>query len=229
MFFDVDLRTGFHRRFFDIGELGGVKQEDWEVFWATHAKVIELARAGLIDGVRVDHPDGLADPGEYFERLRDAGVEHAWAEKIVEPGEELRDWPIEGTTGYEFLNDVMALCVDDAAEDAFTELYHELTGDTRRFEDIAALVEARGRGQHLRAGAASAAPGGRGRQPAARARVVPRLPHVHPARRPGVVEDADRDEIGRANVSRGAAPDPLPAGARRTRSSSSASSRRPGR
>ena len=74
MVYDVDLRTGFHRRFFDIGELGGVKQEDWEVFWATHAKVIELARAGLIDGVRVDHPDGLADPGEYFERLRDAGV-----------------------------------------------------------------------------------------------------------------------------------------------------------
>src|SRR6185312_10858542 len=55
MFFDVDLRTGFHRRFFDIGELGGVKQEDQEVFWATHAKVIELARDGTIDGVRVDH------------------------------------------------------------------------------------------------------------------------------------------------------------------------------
>ena len=47
MFFDVDLRTGFHRRFFDVGELGGLKQEDWEVFWATHAKVIELVREGV--------------------------------------------------------------------------------------------------------------------------------------------------------------------------------------
>ena len=107
MFFDVDLRTGFHRRFFDIGDLGGLKQEDWEVFWATHAKVVELVRERLVDGVRVDHPDGLADPAEYFERLREAGVEHAWAEKILEPGEELRDWPVDGTTGYEFLNDVM--------------------------------------------------------------------------------------------------------------------------
>ena len=139
MFFDVDLRTGFHRRFFDIGELGGLRQEDWEVFWGTHAKVIELVRERLVDGVRVDHPDGLADPAEYFERLRDAGVEHAWAEKIVEPGEELRDWPVEGTTGYEFLNDVMGVCVDADAEDAFSRLYEELTGDTRRFEDIAAL------------------------------------------------------------------------------------------
>ena len=66
MFFDVDLRTGFHRRFFDVGELGGVKQEDSEVFWATHAKVIELVREGVVDGVRVDHPDGLANPAEYL-------------------------------------------------------------------------------------------------------------------------------------------------------------------
>ena len=74
MVYDVDLRTGFHRRFFDIGELGGVKQEDWEVFWATHAKVIELARGGP-DRRRARRPsDGLADPEEYFERLRDAGV-----------------------------------------------------------------------------------------------------------------------------------------------------------
>src|SRR6266571_2955911 len=139
MFFDVDLRTGFHRRFFDIGELGGLKQEEWEVFWATHAKVIELVREGLIDGVRVDHPDGLADPAQYFERLSEAGVEHVWVEKIIAPGEELRDWPVEGTTGYEFLNDVMGLFVDEDAEVTFTRLYEEVTGDTRRFEDIAAL------------------------------------------------------------------------------------------
>jgi (1->4)-alpha-D-glucan 1-alpha-D-glucosylmutase len=141
MFFDVDLHTGFHRRFFDVGELGGLKQEDWEVFWATHAKVIELVRDGVVDGVRVDHPDGLADPGAYFERLAEAGVKHIWAEKILEPGEELRPWPIEGTTGYEFLNEVMALCVNREAEGAFTQLYEEATGDTRRFEDIAALAK----------------------------------------------------------------------------------------
>jgi (1->4)-alpha-D-glucan 1-alpha-D-glucosylmutase len=139
MFFDVDLRTGFHRRFFDVGELGGLRQEEWEVFWATHAKVIELVREGVVDGVRVDHPDGLANPAEYFRRLHEAGVEHIWAEKIVEPGEELRNWPIEGTTGYEFLNDVLALCVNPDAETPLTELYEAFTGDTRRFTDIASL------------------------------------------------------------------------------------------
>ncbi|MFZ1881751.1 MAG: alpha-amylase family glycosyl hydrolase, partial [Gaiellaceae bacterium] len=141
MFFDVDLKTGFHRRFFDVGDLGGLKQEDWEVFWATHAKVIELVREGLVDGVRVDHPDGLADPAQYFERLREAGVEHVWAEKIVEPGEELRDWQIDGTTGYEFLNEVMGLFVDPMAEPVLTSLYEEVTGDSRRFADIAALAK----------------------------------------------------------------------------------------
>jgi (1->4)-alpha-D-glucan 1-alpha-D-glucosylmutase len=139
MFFDLDLHTGFHRRFFDIGELGGIKQEDEEVFWATHAKVIELVRDGTLDGVRVDHPDGLANPAEYFERLAAAGVEHVWAEKILEPGEELRDWPVEGTTGYEFLNDVLALFVDRSAEAAFTELYETFTGDRRRYPDLGAL------------------------------------------------------------------------------------------
>src|ERR1700704_5842612 len=135
MFFDVDLRTGFHRRFFDISELGGLKQEEWEVFWATHAKVVELVRERLVDGVRVDHPDGLADPAEYFRRLREAGGEDAWAGEVLEPGEELRDWAIEGTTGYEVLNAVVGVCVNRDAEAIFTELYEGLTGDTRRFED----------------------------------------------------------------------------------------------
>ena len=139
MFFDVDLRTGFHRRFFDVGELGGLKQEDWEVFWATHAKIIELVREGVVDGVRVDHPDGLANPAEYFDRLAEAGIEHVWAEKILEPGEDLRPWPVEGTTGYEFLNDVLAVCVNRDAEAELTALYERFTGDTRRYEDIAAL------------------------------------------------------------------------------------------
>lgn len=67
-FFDLDWRTGAHRRFFDVGELAGVRMEDPEVWETTHAKVIELAREGLIDGVRIDHPDGLANPRRYLVR-----------------------------------------------------------------------------------------------------------------------------------------------------------------
>src|SRR5438067_506693 len=65
-FFDVDPETGWYRRFFDVGDLGGLRQEDPEVFEATHAKVLELVREGLVEGVRVDHPDGLANPREYL-------------------------------------------------------------------------------------------------------------------------------------------------------------------
>jgi (1->4)-alpha-D-glucan 1-alpha-D-glucosylmutase len=200
MFFDVDLRTGFHRRFFDIGELGGVKQEDWEVFWATHAKVVELVRAGLVDGVRVDHPDGLANPAEYFHRLRETGIAHVWAEKILEPGEELRDWPVDGTTGYEFLNDVMAVCVDRAAEDGFTAFYEQFTGDTRRYEDIVSLsklevavniFEPELRRLHQEVEVENL--------PLALASFHVYRTYIQPWQ--GVVADEDREEIGRANVS----------------------------
>ena len=128
-FFDLDWRTGAHRRFFDVGELAGVRMEDPEVWETTHAKVVELAREGLIDGVRIDHPDGLANPRRYLERLREAGIEHVWVEKILESGERLRDWPVEGTVGYEFLNDVGALFVDPAGEGP-------LTRSTRRSPEI---------------------------------------------------------------------------------------------
>ncbi len=200
MFFDIDLPSGFHRRFFDVGELGGVKQEEWEVFWGTHAKVIELAREGVVDGVRVDHPDGLANPREYFARLAEAGVAHVWAEKIVEPGEELRDWPIEGTTGYEFLNDVLALCVNRDAEDAFTTLYEEFTGDTRRFEDIVSLsklevavniFEPELRRLHQEVEIENLA--------LALASFHVYRTYIEP--NTGEVAEADREEIGRANVS----------------------------
>jgi (1->4)-alpha-D-glucan 1-alpha-D-glucosylmutase len=136
-FFDLDSETGRHRRFFTIDDLAGVRVEDPEVFEVTHRKVFELAGAGLVDGVRVDHPDGLADPRAYLERLRERGLEHVWVEKILEPGEELRDWPVEGTTGYEFLNDVLGLFVDPAAEDAFTGLYREVSGEGRPFAEVA--------------------------------------------------------------------------------------------
>jgi (1->4)-alpha-D-glucan 1-alpha-D-glucosylmutase len=98
-FFDVDWRTGAYRRFFDVGELAGVRVEDPEVFEVTHRKVLDLVAEGLVDGLRIDHPDGLANPRRYLERLSEAGVEHVWVVKILEPGERLRDWPVEGTTG----------------------------------------------------------------------------------------------------------------------------------
>ena len=136
-FFDVEWRTGGVRRFFDIDDLAGVRMEDPEVFEVTHAKVIELVREGLLDGIRVDHPDGLANPTRYLRRLREAGVERVWVEKILEPGEQLRDWPVEGTTGYEFANDVTALFVDPVAEEPVTELYREFTDEQRDFADVA--------------------------------------------------------------------------------------------
>src|ERR671935_281152 len=77
-FFDIDPTTGRHRRFFDIDHLAGVRQEDPEVFAETHALALELVRDGLVDGLRIDHPDGLADPAAYLRRLRDHGVAHVW-------------------------------------------------------------------------------------------------------------------------------------------------------
>src|SRR5262245_10356723 len=132
-FFDLDEATGRHRRFFDIDELAGVRVEDPEVFAATHAVVLRLVREGLVDGLRIDHPDGLADPRGYLERLRAEGVRHVWVEKILEPGEPLREWPVDGTTGYEFANDVTALFVDPAGERALTEL----AGESRPWHDVA--------------------------------------------------------------------------------------------
>ena len=137
-YFDWDRETGWYRRFFDVGELAGVRVEDPAVFETTHRKVFELVSDGLVDGLRIDHPDGLANPREYLERLREHGVGRIWVEKILEPGESLRaDWPVEGTTGYEFANDVTALFVDPAGEEPLARLYAELTGERRSFADVA--------------------------------------------------------------------------------------------
>jgi (1->4)-alpha-D-glucan 1-alpha-D-glucosylmutase len=148
--FDVDPETGHYRRFFDIDDLAGVRVEDPSVFELTHAKVLSLVADGVVDGLRIDHPDGLADPAGYLERLRESDPAHpprVWIEKILHPGEALRDWPVEGTVGYEFLNDVQGLFVDPAGEKPLTELYESLVGDARSFEEIALeaqLEQARG-------------------------------------------------------------------------------------
>ena len=135
--FDVDPETGHYRRFFDIDDLAAVRAERDDVFELTHRKVLELLADGVLEGVRVDHPDGLADPAGYLRRLRDSGARHVWVEKILHPGEPLRDWPVDGTVGYEFLVDATSLFVDPAGEEPLTALYGELTGETRDFATIA--------------------------------------------------------------------------------------------
>jgi (1->4)-alpha-D-glucan 1-alpha-D-glucosylmutase len=136
-FFDIDPTTGRHRRFFDIDDLAGVRQEDPAVFEETHALVLSLVHEGVVDGLRIDHPDGLAEPASYLQRLRDRDVERVWVEKILDPGERLRDWPVSGTTGYEFLNDVCAVSIDPAGEAALTALWEQISGDSRAFDEIA--------------------------------------------------------------------------------------------
>jgi (1->4)-alpha-D-glucan 1-alpha-D-glucosylmutase len=136
-FFDVDPVTGRHRRFFDVDDLAGVRQEDPEVFEATMGLALTLVRDGLADGLRVDHPDGLADPAGYLSRLRDGGAERVWVEKILDSGEKLRDWPVAGTVGYEFMNDLAALFVDPAGADGLTRLWEQVSGDPRSFREFA--------------------------------------------------------------------------------------------
>ena len=121
------------------------------MFAETHRLALALVREGLVDGLRIDHPDGLADPAGYLERLRDGGAAHVWVEKILDPGEPLRDWPVEGTVGYEFLFDVAALFVDPAGEAPLTALWEELAGDARPFGAWAAGGQARAGAQDVRA------------------------------------------------------------------------------
>ena len=136
-FFDIDPATGRHRRFFDVDDLAGVRQEDPAVFEATHELVLSLVREQFVDGLRIDHPDGLADPAGYLGHLRSEGASRVWVEKILDPSERLRDWPVSGTVGYEFLNDVCALFVDPDAEPPFTRLWNSVAGDDRAFGEIA--------------------------------------------------------------------------------------------
>jgi (1->4)-alpha-D-glucan 1-alpha-D-glucosylmutase len=118
-----------YRRFFDVTTLAGMRVEDESVFAETHALVLGWLRDGSLDGLRVDHPDGLRDPAEYLARLRRADPD-AWlvVEKILEPGERLRAWPVAGTSGYDALNRVDGLFVDPAGEDPLTRAYVDFTG-----------------------------------------------------------------------------------------------------
>jgi len=112
-----------YRRFFDITTLAAVRVEDPDVFAATHAEVLRWAEAGEIDGLRIDHPDGLADPGGYFRQLRSRMDGWLVVEKILAAGEELpASWPVHGSTGYDALRQVCGVFVDPAGEAVLTEL-----------------------------------------------------------------------------------------------------------
>ncbi len=127
-----------YRRFFDIHQLAAVCVEKEEVFLAMHARVLEWVHAGQVDGLRIDHPDGLRDPTAYLKRLHRAAP-CAWVvvEKILEPGEALAaDWPVAGTTGYDFLNMVNGLFVDPRSARRLAEFYAEFTGQTADFPQV---------------------------------------------------------------------------------------------
>jgi (1->4)-alpha-D-glucan 1-alpha-D-glucosylmutase len=135
-----------YRRFFDINDLAALRVDDPEVFEATHAVILELVAAGQVDGLRIDHPDGLYDPAQYFERLqarfRDPGSSdgrplYVVAEKILASHERLpADWAVHGTTGYDFMQLVNHWLLTAQAEEPMTRAYQAFTGRRWDFEQI---------------------------------------------------------------------------------------------
>jgi (1->4)-alpha-D-glucan 1-alpha-D-glucosylmutase len=134
----ADQQLGY-RRFFDVNTLIGLRMERPHVFEETHALILDWLKRGVLDGVRVDHPDGLRDPLEYFKRLREASPE-AWiiGEKILAANEFLREeWPIEGTSGYDFLNVALGVLVRPEGMAELTRVYGEFTSEPVDFPPLA--------------------------------------------------------------------------------------------
>lgn len=112
-----------YRRFFAVNSLAGIRVEDERVFDDSHVEIGRWLREGLVDGLRVDHPDGLADPGAYLQRLSQlAEGKPIWVEKILEGDERMPDWPVDGTTGYDALALIDRVFVDPAGEEPLTAL-----------------------------------------------------------------------------------------------------------
>lgn len=138
----VHWRTAAHtidyRRFFDINSLVGVRVEDEEVFLSSHRLLLELVSRGRVQGLRIDHVDGLRDPEGYLARLRRSAPDtRVLTEKILASREELPTrWPIDGTTGYDFLALVNGLFVEPTSEAELTRLYNEVTHVSRDYEVI---------------------------------------------------------------------------------------------
>lgn len=132
-----------YRRFFSISELIGVRVEDPEVFDATHGLILKLLDEGVLDGLRVDHPDGLADPDAYLRRLHEAsGGRWTVVEKILSDGEHLPPtWPVAGTTGYDALRHIDGLFADPAGADELLAAYRRFAApQTDRGGDWAATA-----------------------------------------------------------------------------------------
>jgi (1->4)-alpha-D-glucan 1-alpha-D-glucosylmutase len=139
-----------YRRFFDINDLAALRAEREDVFAATHRRVLQIVAQGKADCLRIDHPDGLADPAQYFSRLQAAAGEalrnasdergraaYVVVEKILAAHERLPDaWPVHGDTGYRFMREVNALFVDPRAELRFGRLYAAFTGESADFDDV---------------------------------------------------------------------------------------------
>jgi (1->4)-alpha-D-glucan 1-alpha-D-glucosylmutase len=126
-----------YRRFFDVTTLAGVRVEDPQVFADTHRLVLKLVRDGAIDGLRIDHVDGLADPRRYLERLREeTHGGYVVVEKILESGEELPDWPVAGTSGYDFLTAVNQLFTDTAGAESMRAAYTGFTGESADYAEV---------------------------------------------------------------------------------------------
>ena len=140
-----------YRRFFDVNDLAAIRMELPEVFDATHQLLLDLVRAGAVTGLRIDHPDGLYLPQEYFEKLqrrcaealgmalpKDGRAVYMIVEKILTGGERLRkDWPVHGTTGYDFANQVTQLLIDSSAETEMTKTFHRFLGHSLHFGHLA--------------------------------------------------------------------------------------------
>jgi (1->4)-alpha-D-glucan 1-alpha-D-glucosylmutase len=139
-----------YRRFFDINELAAIRMENPAVFNEVHQLIFRLLKEGTVTGLRIDHVDGLYDPGEYLQRLQAwamAELPHAKettqplyvvVEKILGKGETLSEmWPVHGTTGYDFLNVLNGIFVDPDHEHAFTEIYVKFIRQRLSFEDLA--------------------------------------------------------------------------------------------
>ncbi|MGI8958037.1 MAG: malto-oligosyltrehalose synthase [Chthoniobacterales bacterium] len=136
-----------YRRFFDVNDLAAIRMELPEVFDAAHQLVLELIATGAVTGLRIDHPDGLYLPDEYFEKLQRRAAEklkvslsvdkraiYLLVEKILSGDEQLRsDWPVHGTTGYDFMNEAIGVLVDTSAERAITSTFHKFIGHSLHF------------------------------------------------------------------------------------------------
>jgi (1->4)-alpha-D-glucan 1-alpha-D-glucosylmutase len=128
-----------YRRFFNVNDLAGIRMEIPELFDHAHNFIMTLLADGAIDGIRLDHIDGLLDPKSYCHRLRSHAPRSFYllVEKILAPHERLREsWNVDGTTGYEFANLLTGLLIDASGEDAMTALYSSFTGCNEAFEDI---------------------------------------------------------------------------------------------